>query len=238
MRAIAVVHQGDAGLGVFASVLSARSDDLEVWRPDRGEAAPADIGRYDAMLVLGGAMHVDEENRHPWLTAEKAVLRRTLDEGLPALGICLGAQLLAEAAGGRAERAVRPEIGWHAVELAAAARADPLLSLPPERFTAFAWHSYEIVPPPGSEALARSPGCLQAFRAGERAWGVPFPAEVTRDAIAAWVAKGDGEELRSAGVDSARLVAETDAFILSSNALGAALCDRFLALADQTARAV
>jgi GMP synthase-like glutamine amidotransferase len=128
-------------------------------------------------------------------------------------------------------RADRPEIGWHAVELASAAGADPLLASLPVRFTAFAWHSYEIVPPPGAETLARSSCCLQAFRRRERAWGIQFHAEVTLDTVGAWVEKdAEDAELRRAGIDPARLLEETEDRIARSNAVGETLCAGFLDL--------
>ena len=84
--------------------------------------------------------------------------------GVPLLGVCLGAQLLAEATGGEARRAAEPEIGWREVTLEPAAADDPLLGALPERFDSFQWHSYEALPPAGATLLARSAVCAQAYR--------------------------------------------------------------------------
>lgn len=165
MRVLSVVHQPDAGPGVFTPVLAASGQDIEEWRPDISPSPPASAARYDATLVFGGAMHVDHEGEHPWLRAEKELLSELAGRGAPVLGVCLGAQLLAEAAGGRARPASEPEIGWRKVELEAQA-ADPLFGYVPRRFAGFEWHSYEIEPPPGGVVLASSDCCLQAFRAG------------------------------------------------------------------------
>ena len=94
---------------------------------------------------------------------EKAHLRGLRGDGTPALGVCLGAQLLGEVAGGRVTRMGGPEIGWRSVELQPAAAGDPLLGSLPGRFEAFQWHSYKVSPPPGASLLARSGACLQAF---------------------------------------------------------------------------
>ena len=110
-----------------------------------------------------------------------------LARGVPTLGVCLGAQLVSEAAGGSPRRAPEPEIGWVEVELTPEGRADPLLGALPERFEAFEWHSYEAGPPEGAVTLATSPVCIQAYRlTGARAWGIQFHAEVTRPDVDAW----------------------------------------------------
>src|SRR5437667_12154736 len=113
MRVLAIVHQRDAGPGVFGDAIRARSLELDVWIRGESESPPADPLSYDAVLTFGGAMHADHEEGHPWLRDEKALLAELLERGVPLLAVCLGAQLLAEAAGAPARRAREPEIGWH-----------------------------------------------------------------------------------------------------------------------------
>jgi len=229
MRVLAIVHQADAGPGIFAPAVTDAGHELVEWRPPDGP--PPESDAYDATIVLGGAMNVDQEDEHPWLRGEKRLLGELLESGAPVLGVCLGAQLVAEAAGGSAGRASRPEIGWHEVELTAAAVADPLLGALPERFEAFQWHSFEATPPDAG-ALARSPVCVQAYRAGERAWGIQFHAEVSEAIVKSWL--DDYEKDRDAvriGIDPAELLAETRRKIGRWNELGRALCERFLAAA-------
>ena len=146
---------------------------------ERGTGPPREIADYDAVLTFGGAMHADQEDRHPWLRFEKDFLAAMLDDGMPLLAVCLGSQLLAEAAGGIARRAGEPEIGWLAWRSPTRAASDPVIGPLAPRFTAFQWHSYEAVPPEGAAILARSPVCAQAYRIGDRAWGIQFHAEVT-----------------------------------------------------------
>src|SRR5687768_11476491 len=116
-----------------------RSLDIEhdVWLRTEADEPPRDAASYDAVLVFGGAVHADQEERHPWLSDEKALLRDLLERGVPLLGVCLGSQLLAEAAGGSARRARTPEIGWHEVDVTPEGARDPVLGPLAPRFTAF-----------------------------------------------------------------------------------------------------
>jgi GMP synthase-like glutamine amidotransferase len=228
MKVLSVVHEADAAAGVFADAAAERGDELIEWVPPSGEPPP---DGFDAALVFGGSMNVDQEQAHPWLPPEKELLRALLRDERPTLGVCLGAQLLAEAAGAEPRRADTPEIGWYEIELTAEASADPVFGPLPERFIGFQWHGFEFPLPPGAVALARSPACLQAFRAGGAAWGVQFHAEVTRESIASWVAQAgeDGDEdARRLEVVPERLLAECDRKIAAWNRLGRDLCGRFL----------
>jgi GMP synthase (glutamine-hydrolysing) len=232
MRVLAIVQQADAGPGVFAEEIRARGPVLEEWLPAAGGEPPAEPLSYDAVLALGGAMNVDEEGEHPWLRPEKELLSELLARGVPLLGLCLGAQLVAEAGGASPRRAARPEIGWEPVELTAAGREDPLLGALAPRFEAFQWHSYEFPPPPGAVELARSEVCLQACRLGERAWAVQFHPEVSRADALAWIDdyRSDPDAVRI-GLDPAPLRAETEAKIAAFNQLGRELCARWLDVA-------
>lgn len=230
MRALAIVHQRDAGAGVFADEMRERGVELDEWLlTKRGTGPPGEIADYDAVLTFGGAMHADQEDRHPWLRFEKDFLEALLDDGMPILAVCLGCQLLAEAAGGLARRAREPEIGWLEVEITDEGAADPVIGPLAPSFTGFQWHSYEAVPPQGAAILARSPVCAQAYRIGERAWGIQFHAEVTAGDLAHWIDdyRSDGDAVR-VGIDPQALRAETEGKIADWNRLGRELCGRFL----------
>jgi GMP synthase-like glutamine amidotransferase len=137
-------------------------------------------------------MHVDQKDRHPWLTGQHDLMREALDRGQPLMGVCLGGQLLARVAGAHVGPAARPEIGWFEIELTPEGASDPVVGALPERFEAFEWHSYAFDVPPGGVLLAESPACAQAFRIGEAAWGVQFHPEVTHEMLEAWRAGADG----------------------------------------------
>jgi GMP synthase (glutamine-hydrolysing) len=230
MRTLAIVHQRDAGPGVFADEMRDRGVELDEWLlTERGTAPPREIADYDAVLTFGGAMHADQEDRHPWLRFEKDFLEAVLEDGMPILAVCLGNQLLADAAGGSARRAGEPEIGWFDVEVTEDGTADPVIGPLAPRFTAFQWHSYEAVPPAGTAILARSPVCSQAYRLGERAWGIQFHAEVSAADLGHWIDdyRSDGDAVRI-GIDPEALHAETEEKIADWNRLGRELCGRFL----------
>jgi len=230
MRALAIVHQPDAGPGVFAEEIQARGVELDEWMlSERGTGPPREVAEYDAVLTFGGAMHADQEDRHPWLRFEKDFLAAMLDDGMPILAVCLGCQLLAKAAGGTARRASEPEIGWSEVEVTEEGAADPVIGPLAPSFTGLQWHSYEAVPPEGAMVLARSPVCSQAYRIGERAWGIQFHAEVTAAGLGYWIDdyRSDEDAVRI-GIDPDALRAETERKIGEWNRLGRELCGRFL----------
>jgi GMP synthase (glutamine-hydrolysing) len=237
MRALAIVHQADAGPGVFAEEIRARGVELDEWLlSERGTGPPREIADYDAVLTFGGAMHADQEDRHPWLRFEKDFLAAMLDDRMPILAVCLGTQVLADAAGGEARRASEPEIGWFEVEVTDEGAADPVIGPLAPTFTAFQWHSYEAVPPDGAAILARSAVSPQAYRIGDRVWGIQFHAEVTAADISHWI--GDyhaDEDAVRIGVDPEKLREETEPRIGDWNRLGRELCGRFLEEADRLA---
>lgn len=225
--ALAIVHQDDAGPGVFAEAFAAAGFRLDTWMPPAGDP-PADPAAYDAIAVFGGAMHADQEELHPWLVAERALLAELLEGGRPLLGVCLGSQLLAGAAGAEVRRASRPEIGWHTVTTEPAAATDPVLGFLPREFTAFGWHSYEASLPPGAEPLAHSDVCLQAYRAGEAAWGIQFHAEVAPSDLDHWTVNYDEDpDAVAIGLDPQALARRNAEEIGRWNEIGRELCGRF-----------
>jgi GMP synthase (glutamine-hydrolysing) len=229
VRILAIVHQHDAGPGVFTEAIEQRGAELDSWLlPEEPEPPEAPLG-YDAVLVLGGAVHPDQDAGNNWLAVEKALLRELLARGVPLLGLCLGGQLVAGAAGATPRRAARPEIGWHQVRLSDAGREDPLLAPLAPGFEAFQWHSYEFPLPPGAVALAQSDVCLQACRIGETAWAIQFHPEVSADDARTWIDdyRSDPDAIRT-GIDPKALRAESEAKIAAFNQLGRDLCGRWL----------
>lgn len=230
MRALSVSHQTDAGPGVFADEMRERGVELDEWlMSERGKGPPREIAEYQAVLTFGGAMHADQEDRHPWLQFEKDFLAAMLDDGMPVLAVCLGSQLLAEAAGGTVRRASEPEIGWKEVEITEEGSSDRVVGPLAPAFIGFQWHSYEALPPEGAVILASSPVCPQAYRVGESAWGIQFHAEVSAADAEKWIDdyRSDEDAVRT-GVDPDALRAETRERIAVWNRLGRELCGRFL----------
>jgi len=151
--------------------------------------------------------------------------RRFPEEGIPVLGVCLGAQMLARSAGAGVRPAAEPEIGWYEIALTSEGSSDPVLGALPTRATVFQWHHYTFDLPQRGVELARSEVCTQAFRVdGRPAWGIQFHAEVTYPMLSAWVDE-DSNELPMAPTE---LLAESKAVIGRSNAQGRWLADAFL----------
>lgn len=174
-----------------------------------GDAVPATPDGYDAVVLLGGGFLPDDDRRAPWLPAERALARRAVAEGVPLLGICLGAQVLAAATGGTVRGAHgRPERGSCPVALLPEAGADALFAGLPAGFRAIQNHRDQITAlPPGAVRLAESDACpVQAFRVGERAWGVQFHPEAGADRLDRW----DEAALADDGLDLRALRAEAE----------------------------
>jgi GMP synthase (glutamine-hydrolysing) len=167
-------------------------------------------------------MHPDQEDRHAWLRPELRFLERELERGTPLVGVCLGSQLIARAAGARVFQASEAEVGWLPVEVTESGSADPVAASLPQRFDAFQWHHYTHGLPDGAVELARSRVCTQSFRLG-RAWGVQFHPEVRAEQVESWLAD-DPEDV----ADPAALRAETHERIEDWNELGRRLCSAFL----------
>jgi GMP synthase (glutamine-hydrolysing) len=228
LRVLSITHGPTVQGGVFDDEAVRAGHVLERWSVPLG-SAPQEPEAYDAVMVFGGSMHPDQDEHFPWLRREAEFLRGVLDDGVPALGVCLGAQLLARAAGAWVGPARAAEIGWHGVELTAEGREDPVLGTLPTRTEAFQWHHYTYAVPDGGAELATSEASTQAFRLGN-AWGIQFHAEVTSAMVEAWVSE-DGHELP---MSPGELLAETRSRIDDWNAQGRRLAAAFLELADPT----
>jgi GMP synthase (glutamine-hydrolysing) len=231
MDVLALVHGSKARSGVFGEVVRERGHRLEEWSLAWGTPPPRPVDDYGAVLVFGGSMHADQDDRHPWLREETLFLQRLLDLHMPVLGVCLGAQLLARAAHAPVTPAPEPEIGWYDLELTTEARHDPIFTALPRTFTAFEWHYYTYGVPAGAVELARSSVCTQAFRLGD-AWGVQFHPEVTDATIASWIAEGPHELL----CPRDELEAQTRERLPAWSQLGRSLCGAFCAVAERRER--
>jgi GMP synthase-like glutamine amidotransferase len=219
VRVLSIVHQLDAGAGVFG--------EFPTWVPSTQPPPGDDL---DALLIFGGSMHVDQNDEHRWLTPEKTFIREHLDRGTPILGVCLGSQLLAEAAGASPHRSDEPEIGWYEIEITDAGAADPLLGPLAPSVELFEWHHYVAPLPPGAVELARTPLCTQAFRIeGKPAWGLQFHAEVTRENLFSWLDGWDQSEAVHTALDPDAIRAASEQRIEEQNEIGRRLAERFLA---------
>lgn len=197
-----------------------------------GEGLP-DPGDIDWLVVMGGPMNVYEDEVHPWLPAEKRFIDRTLGDGAVVLGVCLGAQLLADVLGARVTRNEVPEIGWYPVTLTAEGQASPAFGRLPAEFTALHWHGDTFALPDGAVHLAESAACEgQAFAWGERVFGVQFHLECTPTGLADLVAEAGDELVPGPWIQTADEILGRPAVLDESGRLMRALLD---GIADATA---
>ena len=172
--------------GVYEVVLRERGATLLRVELDEGEALPGLEG-IDAIVAMGGPMSVNDEHEHPWLGDEKRLIREAVADDIPFFGACLGVQLFASSLGARVTTGGVPEVGVLPVYGTDAARDDPVFSGLAWPRPTLQWHSDTFELPAGATLLATSPAYPhQAFRVGERAYGVQFHLEVTDEMADEW----------------------------------------------------
>ena len=230
MRVLSIVHEPGptGGGGIFERTVSERGDRLDRWVAADGESRPGAPSDWDAVMVFGGAMHPDQDAEHPWLRGEAGFLEQALADRVPLLGVCLGAQLIARAAGAWVGPAGEAEVGW--VEVSREdGQDDPVLDALPHRFHAFQWHYYTFDLPAAAVQLASSDAARQAYRLGDRVWAIQFHAEVDGTMLDHWLREGRDELPKPLE----ELRAETDRYLSTWNEQGRALCEAFLDEAER-----
>jgi GMP synthase (glutamine-hydrolysing) len=216
-RLLVFQHVAAEPLGTLDPLIRARGHRVRFVNFERDPDALPDVDRYRGLVVLGGPMNVEDQDRRAHLKTELKAIERALHQGKPVFGICLGAQLLAHVLGAPVRRHTQPEIGWYELATTEAGRRDAVFAPLGERTRVFQWHSYTFGLPAGAEQLARTDSCeQQAFRYGERAYGVQFHPEVDAALIGRWLATAAyQQEIRAAGlphdVDAIRVHTEAHA---------------------------
>jgi GMP synthase (glutamine-hydrolysing) len=219
-RLLVFQHVAVEPLGTLDALIRARGHRIRFHNFDRHPDAQPNVDQYRGLIVLGGPMNVEDQDRRPHLKTELNAIERALEQGKPVLGICLGAQLLAHVLGAPVQRHRQPEIGWYDVKMSAAGRSDPVLGAAGEQLPVFQWHSYSFDLPRDATHLARTDTCeQQAFRYGDTAYGFQFHLEADAQVIERWLGLPSfRSELAAAGLptdeetirsETARLVAAT-----------------------------
>jgi len=192
-RVLVVEHEPDAGPEMFGEWLRAAGVTVDVCRPYAGDDLPERVD-HGGLMVLGGSMGACDDHEAPWLARVRMLLAEAAMAARPVLGICLGGQMLAAACGGRVEpHPTGGELGVVKIDLNYESRRDPLFAGMASPAESVQWHVDEITElPPGAVLLASSPSCaVQAFRIGDRAWGIQFHPEAGGSVMQAWADSED-----------------------------------------------
>lgn len=231
MRIHYLQHVPFEDLGSMAPQLSSRGHELSVTHLYRGEPLPA-VDGFDALIVMGGPMGVKDESRYPWLAAEKVFLHQLMTEThTPVLGVCLGAQLIADVLGAPVARNPHREIGWFPLALDPRFVASPWGGCLKNGELVFHWHGDTFALPDGALPIASSAACEhQGFIIDDRIVGLQFHLETTPQSADALLRECADELDGSAYVQSAEaIVAEPERFECINEAMGR-LLDSWLTL--------
>ncbi|CAB1274353.1 type 1 glutamine amidotransferase [Candidatus Nitrosacidococcus tergens] len=162
----------------------------------QGESLP-NLEEIDWLIVMGGPMNIYEEKTYPWLTQEKKFIEQAIKAGKGVIGVCLGAQLIADVFGASVIKNLDKEIGWFPVEFMQEAKDSPWLNVLPQKLEVFHWHGDTFTLPKGAIHIAQSKGCIQqGFIYHEKVLALQFHLEVQADNIQKLI-KHCGDELQS-----------------------------------------
>ena len=222
-------HHPVENLGAIADSLEEAALAWQYVRVFDGAPIPTDMKGAGGLIVMGGPETVYQLDRYPYLRDEMRLMESALRDNRPILGICLGAQLLAAVLGATVKRGESREIGWYPVRLATAANDDRLMRGLPAEFMAAHWHSDVFELPNSAVALASSAKtAVQAFRFGDRAYGILFHAEITEERLSKLVSEF-GEDLKRVGVDGHSFVAHAPKYLPALSEIGARIFSRWAA---------
>jgi GMP synthase (glutamine-hydrolysing) len=216
--------------------LFARGTEVTRVRPPSGEPLP-DWRAFDGIVVMGGSMSAFDDADHPWLAAERTLIRESVEGGMPYWGVCLGSQLLAASLGAEVRRAPVPEIGVKEIRLRPAGRRSPLFAGAPPTFHSLEWHQDTFALPNGATSLADSDMYANQAYAWRQAYAVQFHLEPSLDLLREWISRTGYDDSSSSVPDVAELEGELRRIEHEATALARRLIDNWLDLVVIPARA-
>jgi GMP synthase (glutamine-hydrolysing) len=183
MRIHYLQHVPFEGLGSISTWMTDQNYSLSSTRLYADDPLPT-VNDFDWLIILGGPMNIYEEDQYPWLIAEKQLIKQAIEKDKLVLGICLGAQLIADALGARVYLGQHKEIGWFPIKTIEAVQQSKVLEFLPSELTVFHWHGDTFELPEKAIRLAYSEGCAnQAFLYGDKVLGLQFHLEVDRQGV-------------------------------------------------------
>lgn len=216
---------------------------IEVWARDRGYAISCtrlydeepfpSLDSFDWLAVMGGPMNIYEHDLYPWLVDEKKFLREAIEAKKYVIGICLGAQLVADVLGGRVEQNPQKEIGWFPVTLTESGKRSPFFEGFASRIDVFQWHGDTFTIPPGAEKLAESEACAnQAFQYGGHVLGMQFHLDYSIESIEKMLQYCSDELTEALFIQSAQSIRDSHSLVEGSNSLLYRLLDHLQAMTN------
>ena len=229
-KVLVVQHASPETLGTIADALGPKQISVEYIRTFLGDAVPKEIEETAGLIVMGGPMGVRDQGKYPFLRDEMLLIEKALKAGKPVLGICLGSQLLASVLGAKISLGKKREIGWHSVRLSDEAHKDPLWTGTPASFTALHWHGDVFDLPPSAVSLASSDLTPhQAFRHGEKSYGLLFHLEMTENMIREMI-RTFSDDLLEQNLDGGWLIEKAGEYIPALDKISAKLFSRWTEL--------
>jgi GMP synthase (glutamine-hydrolysing) len=235
MRPVLLIgHDRNETFGLAPAGIAGSGVEVIRQRALTGSALPP-VESVSGVVVFGGSMNVDMTDRYPFLRQEREFVREAVDTGVPVLGICLGAQMLARAM----DRDVYPagirELAFNVLHLTPEAADDPLMSVFRDGDMVFHWHEDTFDAPEGATILGTGDDVhLQAFRIGDLAWGLQFHFEIDRAELEIWLDAAGEDVVRAWGKTTAEVLDQADRFLATQESRATELFGRFGELVRQT----
>jgi GMP synthase-like glutamine amidotransferase len=224
MSLLVFQHQRSEPPAILGSVLRDHGHKLRIVELFNGQPVPPDLDDVDGIVSMGGAPNVDQAADFPWMNAEMAYLKQAHERSVPIVGICLGAQLIAAALGGKVAAMATPEVGWANVKQSFPGTIDTIFGGIPWDTMQMHMHGQEVTTlPPGGTPLAGSKACkTQAFRVGMTTYGFQYHFEWSREDI---IEASRDSLVSKAGVTPESIVQGIDSHYDTYRRLGNRLCE-------------
>lgn len=229
MSVLVFQHEKTESSGRLGWALQSQGHRLRTIGLYAGESVPVDLDNVDGIISMGGTPNVDQADQYPWMKPEMEYLKAAHDAGVPIVGVCLGAQLVAAALGGEVKPMASPEVGWHNVKLSFPGTIDPLYAGIPWDTVQFHLHGQEVTKlPPGGTPLAGSKACkIQAFKVGLTTYAFQYHFEWDQKTINEVVQNG---LVKQAGVSPQQIIDQNAQHYDGFARLGERLCENIATL--------